>query len=106
MVNVCLMPLRCGDNQDKDLEKLSLAIISTLNWSMEGIWSNAVRPFRQRRGGPEFDGPALDFGIGKGYRYNEFAGFCVPMEEAEARLDKALDVIFKASMTATSAASP
>jgi hypothetical protein len=48
----------------------------------------------------------LDFGIGKGYRYNEFAGFCVPMEEAEARLDKALDVIFKASMTATSAASP
>jgi hypothetical protein len=48
----------------------------------------------------------LDFGIGKGYRYNEFAGFCVPMEEAEARLDKALDVTFKASMTATSAASP
>ena len=48
----------------------------------------------------------LDFGIGKGYRYNEFAGFCVSIEEAEARLDKALDVIFKASMTATSAASP
>ena len=48
----------------------------------------------------------LDFGIGKGYRYNEFAGFCVPMEEADARFDKALDVTFKASMTATSAASP
>ena len=25
----------------------------------------------------------LDFGIGKGYRYNEFAGFCVPMAEAD-----------------------
>jgi len=99
------MPLRCGDNQDKDLEKLSLATISTLNWSLEANWSNAVRHFWQRRGGRELDGPAR-FGIAKGYRYNEFAGFCVPMEEAEARLDKALDVIFKASMTATSAASP
>ena len=48
----------------------------------------------------------LDFGTGKGYRYNEFAGFCVPMEEAEARLDEALDVIIKGSVTATSAASP
>ncbi len=48
----------------------------------------------------------LDFGIGKGYRYAEFAGFCVPMEEAEARLGEALGVIFKASMTAASAASP
>jgi alkanesulfonate monooxygenase SsuD/methylene tetrahydromethanopterin reductase-like flavin-dependent oxidoreductase (luciferase family) len=38
----------------------------------------------------------LDFGIGKGYRYNEFAGFCVPMEEAGARFDEALDVIVKA----------
>src|SRR5579871_6957624 len=27
----------------------------------------------------------LDFGVGSGYRYNEFAGFCVPMEEANAR---------------------
>jgi len=38
----------------------------------------------------------LDFGVGKGYRYNEFAGFCVPMEEADARFDEALDVIIKA----------
>ena len=41
-------------------------------------------------------GGRLDFGIGKGYRYNEFAGFCVPMEEADARFDEALDVITKA----------
>jgi alkanesulfonate monooxygenase SsuD/methylene tetrahydromethanopterin reductase-like flavin-dependent oxidoreductase (luciferase family) len=38
----------------------------------------------------------LDFGIGKGYRYNEFAGFCVPMEEADARFDECLEVILEA----------
>ena len=38
----------------------------------------------------------LDFGIGKGYRYNEFAGFCIPMEEAEARFDECLEVMIKA----------
>jgi alkanesulfonate monooxygenase SsuD/methylene tetrahydromethanopterin reductase-like flavin-dependent oxidoreductase (luciferase family) len=38
----------------------------------------------------------LDFGVGKGYRYNEFAGFCVPMEEADARFDEALGVIVRA----------
>jgi alkanesulfonate monooxygenase SsuD/methylene tetrahydromethanopterin reductase-like flavin-dependent oxidoreductase (luciferase family) len=38
----------------------------------------------------------LDFGIGMGYRYREFAGFCIPMEEAEERFDESLDVILKA----------
>src|SRR5215472_558992 len=41
-------------------------------------------------------GGRLDFGIGKGYRYNEFAGFCMPMEEADLRFDEALAVILKA----------
>jgi alkanesulfonate monooxygenase SsuD/methylene tetrahydromethanopterin reductase-like flavin-dependent oxidoreductase (luciferase family) len=41
-------------------------------------------------------GGRLDFGIGKGYRYNEFAGFCVPMEEADARFDECLEVLLKA----------
>ena len=27
----------------------------------------------------------FDFGIGKGYRWGEFHGFCIPMEEAEER---------------------
>ncbi|MBV8889980.1 MAG: LLM class flavin-dependent oxidoreductase [Alphaproteobacteria bacterium] len=27
----------------------------------------------------------FDFGIGKGYRWGEFHGFCIPMEEADAR---------------------
>jgi len=38
----------------------------------------------------------LDFGIGMGYRYREFAGFCMPMEEAEERFDESLAVILKA----------
>jgi alkanesulfonate monooxygenase SsuD/methylene tetrahydromethanopterin reductase-like flavin-dependent oxidoreductase (luciferase family) len=38
----------------------------------------------------------LDFGIGKGYRYNEFAGFCLPMEEADSRFEESLEVITKA----------
>jgi alkanesulfonate monooxygenase SsuD/methylene tetrahydromethanopterin reductase-like flavin-dependent oxidoreductase (luciferase family) len=41
----------------------------------------------------------LDFGVGKGYRYSEFRGFHVPMEEAEARFDEALDVITRAWTT-------
>ncbi len=38
----------------------------------------------------------LDFGVGKGYRAYEFAGFCIPQEEATARFDEAIDVIKKA----------
>src|SRR5437588_7232302 len=38
----------------------------------------------------------LDLGIGKGYRYREFAGFCMPMEEAAERFDESLAVILKA----------
>ncbi len=41
-------------------------------------------------------GGRLDFGIGKGYRYNEFQGFCVDMDEADARFDECLEVIVKA----------
>ena len=37
----------------------------------------------------------LDFGIGMGYRYREFAGFCTPMEEAEERFDESLAVLLK-----------
>lgn len=37
----------------------------------------------------------LDFGIGMGYRYREFAGFCMPMEDAEERFDESLAVILK-----------
>jgi alkanesulfonate monooxygenase SsuD/methylene tetrahydromethanopterin reductase-like flavin-dependent oxidoreductase (luciferase family) len=38
----------------------------------------------------------LDFGVGMGYRYREFAGFCLPMEEAAERFDESLAVILRA----------
>jgi alkanesulfonate monooxygenase SsuD/methylene tetrahydromethanopterin reductase-like flavin-dependent oxidoreductase (luciferase family) len=41
-------------------------------------------------------GGRLEFGVGKGYRHSEFAGFCMPYERAQARFDEALEVIIKA----------
>jgi alkanesulfonate monooxygenase SsuD/methylene tetrahydromethanopterin reductase-like flavin-dependent oxidoreductase (luciferase family) len=41
-------------------------------------------------------GGRLDFGIGKGYRHNEFTSFRIPMEEAEPRFEEAIDLITKA----------
>lgn len=38
----------------------------------------------------------LDFGIGKGYRSSEFAGFCIPQNEADLRFEEALAVLRKA----------
>jgi alkanesulfonate monooxygenase SsuD/methylene tetrahydromethanopterin reductase-like flavin-dependent oxidoreductase (luciferase family) len=37
----------------------------------------------------------VDFGIGKGYRHNEFKGFGIPPEEAEARFEEAIEVIIR-----------
>jgi alkanesulfonate monooxygenase SsuD/methylene tetrahydromethanopterin reductase-like flavin-dependent oxidoreductase (luciferase family) len=59
-------------------------------------WHNPVLLAEQAATLDLLSGGRLDFGIGKGYRYNEFAGFCVPMEEADARFDEALGVIVKA----------
>src|ERR1700733_5421878 len=38
----------------------------------------------------------LECGVGKGYRHSEFAGFCIPYEQAQARFEEALEVIIKA----------
>jgi alkanesulfonate monooxygenase SsuD/methylene tetrahydromethanopterin reductase-like flavin-dependent oxidoreductase (luciferase family) len=59
-------------------------------------WHNPVLLAEQAATLDLLSGGRLDFGIGKGYRYNEFAGFCVPMAEADARFDEALEVILKA----------
>jgi alkanesulfonate monooxygenase SsuD/methylene tetrahydromethanopterin reductase-like flavin-dependent oxidoreductase (luciferase family) len=40
-------------------------------------------------------GGRLDFGVGKGYRHNEFVGFRIPMEEGGARFEEAIDIITK-----------
>jgi len=59
-------------------------------------WHNPVLLAEQAATLDLLSGGRLDFGIGKGYRYNEFAGFCTPMEEADARFDEAMEVITKA----------
>jgi alkanesulfonate monooxygenase SsuD/methylene tetrahydromethanopterin reductase-like flavin-dependent oxidoreductase (luciferase family) len=41
----------------------------------------------------------VDFGIGSGYRYKEFAGFAMPMEEAAERFDEGLEVLLIKSWT-------
>jgi alkanesulfonate monooxygenase SsuD/methylene tetrahydromethanopterin reductase-like flavin-dependent oxidoreductase (luciferase family) len=59
-------------------------------------WHNPVLLAEQAATLDLLSGGRLDFGIGKGYRYNEFAGFCQTIEEADARFDEDLDVIVKA----------
>ena len=59
-------------------------------------WHNPVLLAEQAATLDLLSGGRLDFGIGKGYRYNEFAGFDVPMEEADARFEESLAVLLKA----------
>src|ERR1700723_3985940 len=58
-------------------------------------WHNPVLLAEQAATLDLVSGGRLDFGIGKGYRYNEFQGFCVDMDEADARFDECLEVIVK-----------
>jgi alkanesulfonate monooxygenase SsuD/methylene tetrahydromethanopterin reductase-like flavin-dependent oxidoreductase (luciferase family) len=59
-------------------------------------WHNPVLLAEQAATLDLLSGGRLDFGIGKGYRYNEFAGFAMPMEEADTRFDESMEVITKA----------
>jgi alkanesulfonate monooxygenase SsuD/methylene tetrahydromethanopterin reductase-like flavin-dependent oxidoreductase (luciferase family) len=59
-------------------------------------WHNPVLLAEQAATLDLLSGGRLDFGIGKGYRYNEFSGFCVPMAEADERFDESLAVMLKA----------
>jgi alkanesulfonate monooxygenase SsuD/methylene tetrahydromethanopterin reductase-like flavin-dependent oxidoreductase (luciferase family) len=58
-------------------------------------WHNPVLLAEQAATIDLLSGGRLDFGVGKGYRHNEFAGFCVPIEEADARFAESLEVIVK-----------
>ena len=58
-------------------------------------WHNPVLLAEQAATIDLLSGGRLDFGVGKGYRHNEFAGFCVPIDEADARFSETLDVIVK-----------
>jgi alkanesulfonate monooxygenase SsuD/methylene tetrahydromethanopterin reductase-like flavin-dependent oxidoreductase (luciferase family) len=59
-------------------------------------WHNPVLLAEQAATLDLLSGGRLDFGIGKGYRHSEFSGFCIPIEEAEARFEEGLEVIIKA----------
>jgi len=59
-------------------------------------WHNPVLLAEQAATLDLLSGGRLDFGIGKGYRYNEFAGFDMPMQEADARFEESLEVLLKA----------
>jgi len=58
-------------------------------------WHNPVLLAEQAATLELLSGSRLDFGVGKGYRYNEFTGFAIPFEEADARFEEALAIITK-----------
>src|ERR1700724_3696911 len=64
-------------------------------------WHNPVLLAEQAATLDLLSGGRLDFGVGKGYRHNEFAGFCIPLEEADARFEESLEVITKAFTSET-----
>jgi probable F420-dependent oxidoreductase len=59
-------------------------------------WHNPVLVAEQAATLDLLSGGRLDLGVGKGYRRAEFAGFCMPMEEAQERFDEAIEVIRRA----------
>jgi alkanesulfonate monooxygenase SsuD/methylene tetrahydromethanopterin reductase-like flavin-dependent oxidoreductase (luciferase family) len=58
-------------------------------------WHNPVLLAEQTATLDVLSGGRLDLGVGKGYRYNEFTGFGIPIEEADARLEEALALLMK-----------
>lgn len=59
-------------------------------------WHNPVLVAEQAATVDLLSNGRLDFGIGRGYRFSEFKGFCVALDEAQERYDEALEVIRKA----------
>ncbi|MDO8616893.1 MAG: LLM class flavin-dependent oxidoreductase [Dehalococcoidia bacterium] len=64
-------------------------------------WHNPVLLAEQAATLDLLSGGRLDFGIGKGYRHNEFTGFGIAQEEAEARFEEALVVITRSWLSRT-----
>src|SRR6185369_1287351 len=62
-------------------------------------WHNPVLLAEQAATLDLLSGGRLEFGVGKGYRHNEFASFCIPMEEADERFEESLALIVKSWTT-------
>jgi alkanesulfonate monooxygenase SsuD/methylene tetrahydromethanopterin reductase-like flavin-dependent oxidoreductase (luciferase family) len=58
-------------------------------------WHNPVLLAEQAATLDLLSGGRLDFGIGTGYRYNEFLGFNVGMDEAREKFEESIGVILK-----------
>jgi alkanesulfonate monooxygenase SsuD/methylene tetrahydromethanopterin reductase-like flavin-dependent oxidoreductase (luciferase family) len=58
-------------------------------------WHNPVLLAEQAATIDLLSGGRLEFGVGKGYRHNEFASFCIPQEEADERFEESLALILK-----------
>src|SRR5258708_4937982 len=62
----------------------------TWSWSLgPGVvvlpWHTPVLPAEEAATIDLMSNGGLEFGVGKGYRHNEFAGFCIPIAEADER---------------------
>jgi len=58
-------------------------------------WHNPVLLAEEAATLDLLSGGRLDFGVGKGYRHNEFSGFAMAIGEAEARFAEALEIILE-----------
>jgi len=58
-------------------------------------WHNPVLLAEQAATIDLMSGGRLEFGVGKGYRHNEFASFCIPMVEAGERFEEGLALILE-----------
>jgi alkanesulfonate monooxygenase SsuD/methylene tetrahydromethanopterin reductase-like flavin-dependent oxidoreductase (luciferase family) len=59
-------------------------------------WHNPVLLAEEAATLDLMSGGRLEFGVGKGYRHNEFASFCIPIAEADARFEEGLALVIKA----------
>jgi alkanesulfonate monooxygenase SsuD/methylene tetrahydromethanopterin reductase-like flavin-dependent oxidoreductase (luciferase family) len=62
-------------------------------------WHNPVLVAEQAATLDLLSNGRFDFGVGRGYRHMEFAGFCIPIEEANERFEEAMTIIRKAWST-------
>jgi alkanesulfonate monooxygenase SsuD/methylene tetrahydromethanopterin reductase-like flavin-dependent oxidoreductase (luciferase family) len=58
-------------------------------------WHNPVLLAEQTATIDLLSGGRFEFGVGKGYRHNEFASFCIPQGEADERFEECLALVLK-----------